>query len=54
MRVVRLRHNAVHWSAAMPAEARVMASQRLMRVGIVAGLALCLACCSAVGYFLIR
>ena len=53
MRIVRLRHHAVHWTAAMPAEERVMASQHVMRVGIVAGLVLCLACCGTVGYFLL-
>lgn len=54
MRIVRLRHTAEHWTAATPAEELVMASRRWMAVAIVAGVGLCLACCSVVGYFLIR
>ncbi|MGC9397209.1 MAG: hypothetical protein ACP5J4_20380 [Anaerolineae bacterium] len=52
MRIVRMRHTAEHWTAATPAEGPGTALRRWMAVAIVAGVGLCLACCSVVGYFI--
>ena len=53
MRTVSKRHDTAHWSASAPADHLITAARRWMLVGIVVGVALCLACCGAVAYGLL-
>lgn len=51
MRIVRMRHTAEHWTAAMPAVG-LGTARRWMAAAIVAGVGLCLTCCGVVGYLI--